>query len=181
MKKYWTTLICFSILSFWIYPAHAQESSLTAFTLKDQFDRTYTEASLSANILVVIEADKEGSQYTTRWGKGISDALKKDHFEDRTQVVGIADLQGVPPIFRDFVKGTFPHEKALWTLMDWEGLFATKYALTPNSCNILIFDGQRKLVQQTSQKEIDSGELQRLITLIEGLLKANRLTATGAH
>lgn len=60
----------------------AQDAPLISFTLKDQFDREYTERSFPDNILVIIAADRDGSKFSDSWQQAIYGALEKRHIVD---------------------------------------------------------------------------------------------------
>lgn len=148
-------------------PLFAQETKLIAFTLKDQFDREYTEKSFPEKILIVIDGDREGSKYCTRWKEAISDGLEKNHAMDNIQFVSIADLRGVPSFLKGFIKGKFSKKKHKWSLMDWKGMFATAYEFVLESSNILIFNRQQHLVHQTSVRELSPEKLEKIVNTVK--------------
>lgn len=142
----------------------AQDAPLISFTLKDQFDREYTERSFPDNILVIIAADRDGSKFSDSWQQAIYGALEKRHIVDQIQFIRIADLRGSPWFLYDFIKGKFPKEKNHWSLMDWKGIFVTTYGFESKSCNILVFDRQQCLVYKTHVQKLDSQKLEEIVT-----------------
>lgn len=137
---------------------------LISFTLKDQFDRAYTERGFPDKILVVIAADRDGSKFSDGWQQAIYDALLKRQREEQVQFIRVADLRGAPWFLYGFIKGKFPKEKDCWSLMDWKGIFADAYGFESKSCNILIFDRQQRLVYKTNVQKLDPQKLEEILT-----------------
>ncbi len=154
-------------------PLFAQEKKLIPFTLKDQFDREYTEKSFPGKILIVIEGDQEGSKYCTKWKKAISDVLEKNLVTDHIQFVGVADLRKVPSSLEEFIKGKFSKKKHKWLLMDWKGMFATAYEFVLESSNILIFNRQQHLVHQISVRELSPDKLEMIVNAVKRITMDN--------
>lgn len=142
----------------------AQDVPLISFTLKDQFDREYTEKSFSDKILVVIAGDRDGSKFSDSWQQAIYDALEKRQIAEQVQFIRVADLRGAPWFLYSFIKGKFPKEKDHWSLMDWKGIFATTYGFELKSCNILVFDHQQRLVYKTNVQKLDPQKLEEIMT-----------------
>ena len=74
----------------------AQDSTLVAFKLKDQFDREYTEESWGDSIIVLFGSNKEGLEYNKIWGKAVRDSLKALNKFEKIKFVSLSDLQIVP-------------------------------------------------------------------------------------
>lgn len=136
---------------------------LISFTLKDQFDRAYTERSFPDKIVVVIATDREGSKFSDSWQQAIYDALLKRQTEGQVQFIRVADLRDAPWFLYGFIKGKFPKEKDHWSLMDWKGIFATAYRCELKSCTILIFDRQQCLVYKTTVQKPDPQKLEEIV------------------
>lgn len=136
---------------------------LISFTLKDQFDRAYTERSFPDKVLVVIVADREGNKFSDSWQQAIHDVLLKRRAEGQVQFIRVADLRGAPWFLYGFIKGKFPKEKDHWSLMDWKGIFAEAYSCELKFCNILIFDRQECLVYKTNARILDPQKLEEIV------------------
>ncbi len=164
----YTYVVVFIMWGLFVHaPLFAQETKLIAFTLNDQFDREYTEKSFPEKILIIIEGDREGSKYCAKWKEAMSDALEKNHAMDHIQFVSIADLRGIPSFLKGFIKGKFSKKKHKWSLMDWEGMFATAYEFVLESSNILVFDRQQHLVHQTSVRELSPEKLEKIVNTVK--------------
>ena len=141
----------------------AQEVKLISFTLKDQFDREYTERSFPDKILIIIAADRDGSKFSDSWRQTIYESLLKRKIGEQVQFIRVADLRGAPWFLYGFIKGKFPKEKDHWSLMDWKGIFANAYGFESKSCNILIFNRQQRLVYKTHVQKLDPQKLEEIL------------------
>ena len=87
-----------------------ERSPALAFSLQDQFDRTYTEKNWPGKILVLIVSDRKGSQFNGAWQAAIAGALKPPA-SSQVQFVGVADVHSVPGFMHGLVKRYFPQDK----------------------------------------------------------------------
>jgi hypothetical protein len=150
----------------------AQDTSLISFELEDQFDRTYTEKDFENKIVIAICSDKDGSKYNGAWGEAIHDSLKDDEGFGQIKFLPVADVRGVPFFMKGFVKGKFPKKEEHWVLLDWKGQFAREYDLKEEVSNIIIFNDQGILVYKTYAKELDSHELNTILSKIRSLFSS---------
>lgn len=159
-------LLC--ILLFVASCAFSQNTALIDFSLKDQFDQAYDQHSFPDKYIILLGADREGSQYTHFWGPLLADSLKNREFIEQVEFVALANLHGVPGIMKKIIKGFFPKEKENWVLLDWEGLFATTYGFAPEQCNILVFDAEKQLVLHEAVTAYDSVTATKILYAIFG-------------
>jgi len=159
---YMFVLVILGLLIHEAISAH-DDVPLISFTLKDQFDREYTNRSFPDKILVVIAADRDGSKFSDSWQLAIYDAFLKKQLVEQVQFISVADLRSAPWFLYGFIKGKFPKEKDHWSLMDWKGIFATAYGFESKSCNILIFDCQQRLVYKTNVQKLDPQKLEEIV------------------
>ena len=148
----------------------AQDTSLVAFRLKDQFDKVYTDNSWSDNVIVLIGSDRGGSAYNELWGKALHDSLRNVPGYNRIQFVGLSDLRGVPFFLKGFVRGKFPKDRESWVLMDWKGTFPKAYQFEAGASNILVFDRKKSLVYQAPVHQLSGETLHKLLTTLKALL-----------
>lgn len=151
--------------------ARAQETTLTSFKMKDQFNREYTENYFIGSIIVLIRSDKDGSKYNGLWSRAIRDSLKDEEGFDQIKFVAVADLRGVPFFLKGLVKGKFPKEKEKWALMDWKGHFAKTYQFEKKASNIVILDRNGALVHKTFGRELDQEKLQVILEKLRTYMK----------
>ncbi|MDH4068843.1 MAG: hypothetical protein OEV30_00310 [Ignavibacteria bacterium] len=146
--------------------SRGQESRLIQFELEDQFGRLYTEQNWNDSILVIIGADRGGSEFTGRWGKALLDSIGTSVAGTPVSYVGLSDLDAVPFFMTGLVRSKFPDDPDEWVLMDWDGEFPDAYHFTEGATNILVFNLKRELIHRTAGREIESGTLDRLIQSI---------------
>lgn len=143
-----------------------QSDRLIPFTMKDQYDSTLTDASLKAEVIVLLGADRKGSKFTDAWGKTIADSLRAIGAYERAQFVALANLQSAPAAFRGMIKNSFRKPKIGSVLLDWQGAFAEAFQFVDDSCMILLFDRERQLIYRKAVTQHDAavaGELGRLL------------------
>ena len=136
-----------------------------AFSLKDQFDREYTQAWCAGRTAIMVVADREGSQFSGRWSKAIGQGLQSAG-APATAWVPVASLPSVPGFIRGFIKARFPQDKAQWTLMDWGGTLARAYHLEPKCCHILVFGPDGRLRHRASGRELDSAAVAAVVAAV---------------
>lgn len=133
----------------------AQETALIDFELQDQFDSTYNQNSFDGKVILLLGADRGGSQFTGQWGSTLADSLIAREQIAGVKFVPLATLLGVPKLMKGMIKGFFPKEKQNWTLMDWDALFAGAYNFEAEKCNIVVFDVDKNLIMHKAVTEFD--------------------------
>lgn len=91
---------------------------LPDFRLADQFGREVDEATYAGVPVVLVVGDREGAPGVALW----TAALRAVIGHDRTGVLPIADLRGVPRILRGMVRRLLPADADHWCAIDWDGL-----------------------------------------------------------
>jgi len=162
----------FTILIFFACPAWPGDSKLIDFDLKDQFDQSYDRNSFDGKIVILLGADRQGSHFTDEWGPTLADSLRRRQIIDRIQFVAVADLHGVPGFMKKMIKGFFPKDKSKWCLMDWDGAFPQAYDFIKHSCNILVFNREKKLIFQQNVTSYDPRVATTILQTIETSLKS---------
>ena len=157
--------------------ATAQESTLVDFELADQFDQVYTDEDFVGSVLVLIGGNRKGSSYTGGWTRAIQSSIDGHPGAEDVQMVGLADLRGVPFFIKGLVKSKFPQQPENWVLMDWKGHLPKTYSFEPGSANILIFDREGALVLQTHGQEVEEKKAAVLAGEIFVLLDAAKAGA----
>lgn len=148
-----------------------RDSTLIHFQLKDQFDHTWTHQDFSGYVTIMVGSDRQGSEYNEIWSFAIYDSLVKHQLKDSVKFLAVADIRGVPSLFRKLVNGKFPREAHRWIIMDWEGDFAIAYQFVRRECNLVVFDRTGKVVHQQSGKELDRKKLDQILEKIYNLFK----------
>lgn len=162
---------CLALLLFTSMPARAQDSTLIAFDMQDQFKQKHSDDAFRGHVVILIGSDRGGSDFNPRWGKAIADSLKGHPRYDDVRFLSVADVRGVPFFMKGFVRGKMPKQKDRWVLTDWDGEFAKAYNWQSDHSNIIIFDRQGKLRYQTAVRELDSEQLGEIVRQVQRVLE----------
>ena len=125
-----------------------QDSTLIEFNMEDQFKGKYTHSQFLGKVLIVVGSDREGSQYNESWGRAIYDSLIAIQLGDSITFLAVANVGGVPRLFRGYVRGKFPKNGHRPVLLDWAGKFADAYQYQSGCTNILLFNKKGWLLHQ---------------------------------
>ena len=158
-------LLCSLFFSGFFIPADAQTqgseagAQLIPFELEDQFSKTLSAEDLKGRAVLVIAADGSASDFTGAWSAALGDTIARLELEEHVEVLGLADLRGVPSLMRKRVRESFSTNPEDATLLDWKGDFAKAYAFEKRHCNLLLFDADGNIAQQAAVLELDDGVL----------------------
>ena len=144
----------------------AQDSTLVAFKLKDQFDREYSEESWGDSTIVLFGSDKGGLEFNKIWAKAVRDSLKATNKFEKIKLVGLSDLRIVPFFLKRLVYAKLPKHRKKGVLLDWQGVFPQAYHFVPDACNILVFNAAKKLVHQSAVQQFDPKEFNTILEKI---------------
>lgn len=171
MKTRWLWSLCIALLVMgYIDTAQAGDSTFIAFEMQDQFKQTHVDSSFRGSTLVVLVANKGGSQYSRKWSRALRDSLDVWTWKDRVTVLGVAHLSGVPFFLKGFVKGKLPKDPLDWLLLDWKGQFFKAYELPGDTCNVLLFDTGGSLRQKFAVGPVSEGMIDSVRYLVDQLL-----------
>ena len=164
------TLLAFRLLA-WplalLFPEPAR--TLIPYQLEDQFRRVHIRADHLRRPVLVVAGDRHGSAYGERSVWAFVHALERID-SARVEVVGVADLRGIPRLLRGFVRGKFARSTHEPVLLDWDGIFATAYALPPELCTMLLVDTTGTIVGRLSGTVPDSAQVAALAMQAHALL-----------
>ena len=148
-----------------------QELALVEFVLYDQFGNEYNYQEYRNQFLIVIGADKKGSQYSNEWGSAIARELRSDSAYLDIPVIGVAHLQAVPEFLHKYVKSLFPEDRNSAVLLDWEGIFAKTYPFTDDVANIWVFSPDGYLIFCGVGKEVSRDQIITIKRRIDDIRK----------
>ncbi len=143
---------------------------LIDFAIKDQFGRVHRHSDYSQRVLVVIGSDAEGSKFNGAWNSSIDDSLEDHPGYASVAYLPVADTRGVPFFIKPFVRRKFPKDKKQWVLLDWNGRFAKTYGYEVGSCNILVFDMERRLAHRSHGTQLDPIKVEAIARAIRRIL-----------
>ena len=153
-----------------VLASQAQSDKLVSFSLKDQFDRSYSDTQYKGKALILVGGDRVGSRYVQPWAHAIYDVMEKDIALSRAHLVGFADLRAVPGFLRGFVKGKFPKDEREWVLLDWKGGLTKSYDGKTKTCNILIFNPEGDLIYKGFVAEFKEEEFRKIEEKLQQLM-----------
>ena len=148
----------------------AKESTLIEFKIKDQFKKEYTDAQFRGVPLCVLIANKGGSAFSRVWSPAIRDSLDVMGLGGAVNVLGVADMRGVPFFLKGLVRGKLPKEPDKWMLVDWKGKFAKAYHCVKDSCNILLFDDDASLAREFVVAELNEAAMSPVLAGLNELV-----------
>lgn len=153
-----------------VLPAQAQDPPVLDFELSDQFENVRRSSDVAGRIVVLIGADREGSQFTGAWNQVIFDSL--GHHPGYAQIAHLAhaNLRGVPFFLKGMIRSKFPQDPDSWVLMDWKGILPKTYGFVPKSANVLVFAPDGTLVHHASGREPDDETVRGLEGALRELL-----------
>jgi len=155
-------------------PTFGEVQELLDFEIKDQFENVHRGSDVAGSIVVLIGADRAGSQFTQAWSKAVRDALSGHPRYVEIAHLAHADLRGAPFFIKGFLRGKFPQDPDRWTLMDWKGVIPKAYDFASKSANVLVFAPDGALVHHASGREPDDEAVRGLVMALRELLDESR-------
>jgi len=145
--------------------------ALVDFRLTDQFGRVHAAAEYRGEVVVVVGSDRAGSGYVPQWIAAVRDALADEPGWPHVRTIGVADVRGVPALFRPMVGLLLQRTAERGVLLDWEGVFARAYDFVPGECNVIVVDREGRLVLQLSGQEVERVRAGLLVQRLRALLR----------
>lgn len=106
-----------------------------SFTLRDQFNVAHQVQFPRTNVIVLTVADRDGNAQVDSWIA----PLKKQR-PTSLEILGIADVQGVPQFFRDGVRKKVVKTRPHAVMLDWEGEVLSSLRPEKARANIFVID-----------------------------------------
>ena len=101
--------------------------------LRDQYDAPQRLTCPATNVVVLTIADKKGSEQIDGWV-----AALKARYAGRIELRGLADVGGVPGLFRGKVRKKFQETRTYPVMMDWSGKVCAQFGFQPGLANVLV-------------------------------------------
>jgi hypothetical protein len=101
--------------------------------LRDQFDAPQKLAFPTTNVVVLTIADHKGSEQIDGWI-----AALKTRFARRIELRGLADVRGVPGLWRGKVRKKFRETRTHPVMLDWSGTNCALLGCAPGVANVLV-------------------------------------------
>jgi len=134
------------------------------FSLRDQHEKLFTPRQLEGCVAVLIASNINWLGQSRQWGK-----ILKDKYQDNVNIIGVADIRGVPSVMKSMAAHFFKSDE-ISILLDWEGDIFDACSLTKDSVNIVVIDKTGLIYYvfagEVSEKAIGSvvGKVDALIT-----------------
>jgi hypothetical protein len=136
------TIVCAIVFSIIFTRASSASSVATTtnlmcagFTLPDQFGTNHVVKFPQSKPMVLMIADRKGSEQIDEWVA----ALKK-HYGRRIEMVGVADVSGVPGWMQGMIRKKFRKQYAYPILLDWSEKLPASLHCQPEAVNIFLLD-----------------------------------------
>ncbi len=141
--------------------------------LSDQFERPQALTFPGTNLVVLTIADQDGSQQVDAWIGAI-----KSRYAGRLDVRGLAQVGGVPGIFRERIRRKFRQARSYPVMLDWSGTNCAAFGYEPGRANLLVLDRMGAIRGRVSGPA-SPANVEKLVTVLESLLE--RLPASAAR
>lgn len=126
-------------------PSRPLKDSLPSFELRDQFDATHRFSFPRSNILVLTIADKQGDAQVDGWVRPLM-----ERFGTHIALVGIADVRGVPALWRGTVRERFRQHRTHPVMLDWDGQVIGALRVERHRANVYLFTRQGTVLRHMS-------------------------------
>jgi hypothetical protein len=140
--------------------------------LADQYERPFQLTDLRGSVIVLIDGDRTGSQFTGVWGSAVRNRYKSSG-DQRVAIVYVAHLSSVPAFMRGFVRKKFLGKDSAHPagriLLDWQGTVADRFGFRADMANVYVIDRDGVLRYRGSGKGAAT-DLDPLFHLIDELL-----------
>lgn len=103
--------------------------------LQDQFERPQRLAFPATNVVVLTIADKKGADQIDGWVTAL-----KARYAGRIELRGLADVAGVPGLWRGKIRKHFRETRTHPVMMDWSGKVCAQFQPTAGEANVLVLD-----------------------------------------
>ncbi len=109
----------------------------SSFQLSDQFGTQHNISFPRTNVVVLTIADKKGNDEVDGWVVAV-----KERFGGRVDILGIADVDGVPGPLREFVRKKFQKARSHPVMMDWDGNVIRPFKPQKDHANVYVIGRQ---------------------------------------
>jgi len=145
--------------------SEAVAKTMANLKLQDQFDQTHHIRFPSAKIRILTIADKKGSEQIEAWVNAV-----KQRYQERVEVLGVADVRRVPRPLRALVQRAFKKQLPHPIMLDWSGAVPEALASHKNQANIYVLNRDGQILIHMSGIATEPA-LAKIFTMIDQLLR----------
>jgi hypothetical protein len=133
--------------------------TVPGFALPDQFGNLRHCDFTNAPVTVVTVADRKGSEQVHGWVEAVKTRCAKAKIE------GLADVSGVPDLFRSLVRNRIKSAYQYPIMLDWNGAIITQFHPSKGVANIFVINRKGEICA-AAHGPVDAN-LTRVIDAIE--------------
>ena len=145
-------------------PAAAQDerkpantaTRLQAFELTDQFGTSHRVDFPRSRPLLLLVSDRRGSAEVDDWI-----APLKKHWGHVADITGVADVGGIPSLFRERIRNAIRENRKSPVMLDFEGRVTRQLECADKTANVFLVDPQGRLALAVKGRP-DAAKLSRL-------------------
>jgi glycosyltransferase involved in cell wall biosynthesis len=123
----------------------ATNRTCASFALPDQFGVVHSLTFPRTNVLIVTVADKKGDAQVDAWIAAI-----KTNGLPMPEIVGIADVRGVPEFWRNGIRKRFAEKRTRAVMLDWDGTVLALFQPVKNAANVFVLNPRGTIVAHFS-------------------------------
>lgn len=136
--------------------------------LSDQYEHPQSVVFPTNRVVILTVADRTGNDFVDPWVQAL-----KQRYAGRVEIVGVADLSGVPGFLKGMVRRRFQKARPHPVMMDWDGAVTRSLAAQRNKPNVYVIDQSGRICGAVSEPMSDFS-LNSVIQVVESLLPAAR-------
>lgn len=133
-------------------PEHATKDRVADFELSDQYQTNHTFKFARAKIVVFFVADQKGSDQISGWTKPL-----REHFGNRIDIDGVADVSSVPGPLRGLIRGKFKKKITYPVMLDWNGSVSLALGYPKNQVSIVAVHRDGRIFHRATGEATETG------------------------
>lgn len=141
----------------------APDRPLESFALADQFGKTHEVHFPRTRPLLLLVGDRKGSEQIDAWVP-----VLKEHLGTRADILGLADVGGVPKFFRDRLTRAIQQKHQAPVLLDFERTVTHQLPCTKDTANLFVVDATGNL-RASASGTATTNNLAKVIAAVNAL------------
>lgn len=141
----------------------APERPLESFSLADQFGKTHAVQFPRSRPLLLLVGDRKGSEQIDAWVP-----VLKEHVGARADILGLADVGGIPRFFRDRLTRAIQQKHHAPVLLDFERAVTHQLPCAKDTANVFLIDATGTL-RANATGTATTNNLAKMITAVNAL------------